>query len=151
MTSPNITLKLCEVPKKVTPATIYHAHFLEILDSFPDAIPCFTDVTKIGDRIGFAFSIGNNIFSYHHRNFVSVTTAELRAIFQCLESILSLPSPQSNTFLVASDSLSALTVISTRPLLSPSSLANPYSSLHPPIYLLHHNLHLGPKSKGNPG
>jgi len=50
-------------PKKATPATIYHADFLEILDSLPDAIPCFTDESKIGNRTGFAFSIDNNIFS----------------------------------------------------------------------------------------
>jgi len=38
-----------------------------------------------------------------------------------------------------------------RPLHSPSRLANPHSSLQPPIYLLHRNLHLSPKSQGIPG
>jgi len=63
MTPSSIILKLCESPKKDIPATIYHAHFLEILDSLrDDAIPCLTDGSKIGYRTGFAFSIGNNIF-----------------------------------------------------------------------------------------
>ena len=74
MTPPNIILKLCGVPEKEPP--LYHAHFLEILDFLPDAIPCLTDGSKIDNRTGFEFSIGNNIFSYRHRNFVSVLTAE---------------------------------------------------------------------------
>jgi len=49
MTPPNIILKLREEPKKATPATIYGAHFLEILDSLLNAILCFTDGSKIGN------------------------------------------------------------------------------------------------------
>ena len=67
----------------------------------------FTDRSKIGNRTGFSFSISNNIFFNRHRKFISVLTTELQTIFQCLESILSLPSPQANTFLVASDSISS--------------------------------------------
>ena len=40
------------------------------------------------------------------------STAELRAIFQCLTSILSLPASHFNSSLIISDSLSALTAIS---------------------------------------
>jgi len=49
-------------PTKQTihPATIYHAHILEILDSLPDAILCFTDGSKIGNRTGFAFFVASD-------------------------------------------------------------------------------------------
>jgi len=112
MTPPNIVFKLCKYLKNSTIATVYRSLFLEILNSFPDAILCFTDGSKIGDRTGFAYSISDQIFASRHRNSASILTVELQAIFQCLEKILSTPFPHSHTFLIASDSLSALSVIS---------------------------------------
>jgi len=43
--------------------------FLEIRNSFPGAILCFTDGSKIGDRTGFAYSISDRIFASRHCNF----------------------------------------------------------------------------------
>jgi len=123
MTPPNIILKLHEVPKKATPATIYHAHFLEIIDSLPDAILCFTHGPKIGNRTSFAFSIGNDIFSYRHLNFVSVLTVHFPML-----GIYPVPPFSPNTFLVGISSNSHF----RRPLHSPSGLANPHPSLHLP-------------------
>ena len=77
---------------------------LEILNSFPGAILCFTDGSKIGKRIGFAYSISDQIFASRQRNSASILTVQLQAILQCLEKILSTLFPQSHTFLIASDS-----------------------------------------------
>jgi len=99
-------------PKKTTNVSVYRTHFLEILNCFPDATLCFTDGSNIGNRTGFAYSINNKTFSYRHRNSASILTVELQAIFQCLESILSLLYPTPHTFLIASNSFTALTTIS---------------------------------------
>jgi len=98
--------------KKTTNASVYRIHFLEILNSFPDATLCFTDGSKIGNRTGFAYSINNKTFSYRYRNSASFLTFDFRLSFQCLEPILSLPYSTPHTFLIASDSLTAQTTIS---------------------------------------
>jgi len=121
MPQPNVILKLCDLPKKSTIAFIYRSHLLEIVNASPDTTLCFTDGSKIGNRIGFAYSIGNQTFSYRHRAFTSILSAKLHAIFQCLEHILAYPIPPSHT-LTVSDSLSALTAVanfhSTHPLVT---------------------------------
>jgi len=145
MTPPNIVFKLCKYPKNFTIATVYRSLFLEILNSFPGAILCFTDESKIGDRTGFAYSISNQIFASRHRNSASILTVELQAIFQCLEKILSTPFPQPDSFLIVSDSLSAMSAISN------------VHSTHPLVTRIHtllttlsssplHNIYLGPQS-----
>ena len=91
---------------QISQKSVYRSLFLEILNSFASAILCFTDGSKIGYRIGLAYSIIDHIFASRHRNSASILTVELQAIFQCLEKILSTPFPQSHTFLIAFDSLS---------------------------------------------
>jgi len=111
MLQPNVIPKLCDLPRKSTIASIHRSHFLEIINAFPDATLCFTDGSKIGNRIGFAYSIGDQMFSYRYRASISRLSTELHAIFQCLEHILALPIPPSHTFLISPDSLSALTAV----------------------------------------
>jgi len=111
MPQPNVILKLCDLPKKSTIAFIYRSHFLEIVNAFPDTALCFTHDSKIGNKIRFAHSIGEQTFFYRHRASTSILSAELQAIFQCLEHILALPIPSSHTFLIVSDSLTALTAV----------------------------------------
>jgi len=118
---PKILLNLTHLPEKSTNYSIYRAHFHEIPNSFSDSIICYTDGSKMHKRVRFANSINDKIFAYRHRNTASVSIVELQAIFQCLTSILSLPTSHSNSSLIISDSLSALTVIS-----------DPYSS-HPVV------------------
>jgi len=122
MSEPNVILKLGDFPKKSIIASIYRSHFLKLVNAFPDATLHFIDCSKIGNRVGFAYSIGEQTFSYRHRTSSLILSAELQAIFQCLEHILSLPIPPSCTFLIASDSLSALTAVanvhSTHPLVT---------------------------------
>jgi len=50
---------------------IFRTRFLEILDSFPDATACFTDVCKTHNRADCAYSIGDNTFTFRHRNSAS--------------------------------------------------------------------------------
>jgi len=106
-----MSLKLCDLPKKSIIAFICRPHFLEIINDFPDTTLCFTTGSKISNRIGFAYSIGDPTFSYHHRASASILSAELQTNFQCLEHILALPIPPSHIFLIVSDSLSTLTAV----------------------------------------
>jgi len=107
----NVILKLHEVPKKSTNSAIYRSHFSEIINSFPNAVFCYTDDTKFNNRVGGAFSIGNETTYFRRRNSTSILTAELQAIFLCLENILSRSLRYSSHFLLCSDSLSAINAI----------------------------------------
>jgi len=91
MPPPNVILKLCDLPKKSAIAFIYRSHFLEIVNA---TTFCFTDGSEIGNRIGFAYSIDDQTFSNRHRASTSILSAELHAIFQCLEHIPALPIPR---------------------------------------------------------
>ena len=80
--------------------SVYRSIFSEILHSFPDAIPCFTDGSRMSERSGFVFSIGNQTFAYRHRNSATISTVELQAILQCIVKIPSTsPSFHLNPFL----------------------------------------------------
>jgi len=67
--------------QKTTNATIYRTHFLEILNSFANAVLCFTDGSKSKNKVGFAYSIRDKTFSFRHRNSASILTAELQTVF----------------------------------------------------------------------
>jgi len=117
-----VNLNLLALLQKTTNTTIYRTHFLEILYSFPKAVLCFTNGSKFKNKVGFSYSLGDRTFSLRHRNSTSILSAELQAIFQCLEIILSLPLSHSRSFPICSDSLSSLSAIfntsSTHPLVN---------------------------------
>ena len=71
---------------------------------------CFTNDLKHKNRVGYAFSIRNQISLHHHRNTPSIHTAELQAIFHCLTTIFD--HLFSHSYLIMSDSLSSLTAFS---------------------------------------
>jgi len=61
--------------------------------------------SKTNSRVRFADSINSQTHSYHHCNSASIFTAELQAIFNCLETIISLPAWTSlRPYLIISDS-----------------------------------------------
>jgi len=99
--SPNIILKLHDLPKKSTNSAIYRFHFSEKINSFPNAVLCYTEGSKFNHRIGGTFSIGNEEIYFLHRNSASILTAELQAIFLCLENILLRSSRIQATFYYA--------------------------------------------------
>jgi len=71
-----------------------------------DPILCFTDGSKSKNRVGFAFSVGDTTVALRDQNPTSSYTAELQAIFSCLEHILTTTySPSSSPFLIIIDSL----------------------------------------------
>jgi len=78
MPTPNIVFKRCKYPKNSTIATVYRSLFLEILNSFPGAILCFTYGSKIGDRTGFAYSISDQIFASHEVYFTRLRIGHTR-------------------------------------------------------------------------
>ena len=128
-----VNLSLTQYPKSSTPPSSYRRLFQEIINSFKKPTICFTDGSKIHNRSGFAYLIGNSIYSHRHRYSASVYITELQAICDCLEQLLTLPHPSTNnTFIIVSNSLSSLNAIS-RP--SPS---------HPLISRIH--LHLNTRA-----
>jgi len=98
--APKVILNLLKFPKKSTDSSVYRTHFLDILNSLPNAVPCFTD-----GSVGFSYSINDKIIRLRHHNSASILNAELQAIFQCLEDILFLSHSHSHSFLICSDSL----------------------------------------------
>ena len=68
------------------------------------------------DRVDcdYACTIGNTRkhYAFWHRYSASIFTAKLQAIFQCLQSILSLHAPHSPTILIITDSLFSLSATS---------------------------------------
>ena len=63
------------------PPSIYRQLFQEILETFSDPSICYTDGSKIHNETTFAFTIENSTHVFRHRNFASVFTSELQAIF----------------------------------------------------------------------
>jgi len=113
------------VRNRTLDSLICRTHFLEILNSFPNAVLCFTDGSKFKNKVGFAYSIADKTFSLRHCNSASILIAELQTNFQCLETVLSLPLSHSCSFLICSDPLSSLSAISDT------------SSTHPLVNRIH--------------
>ena len=76
---------------------IYRSHLLEIVNVFPDTTLCFTDGSKIGNRIGFTYSIGDQFLSLSclHLNLISRTSCDLSV----LETYSSSPNSPISNFL----------------------------------------------------
>ena len=106
--SPDIRLDLADIPK--TSNAIYKQHIKSIISSeFSTHLPCFTDGSKSGPKVGYAYSIQEDISFYRLRNSASIFTAELTAIFSCLSHLTLLLPPLK--ILLLTDSLSSLLAI----------------------------------------
>jgi len=79
-----------------------------ILYGLPNALVCYTNGSRIRNRVGAAFSIDNLLHNFRFRNSASVFTAELQAIFQRFQIIFSNPAPLLPHVLIISDSRSSL-------------------------------------------
>jgi len=117
---PNIVLKLTELPKHSVNNTIIQAHFHKILADFPNALICYTDGSRFENRVGTAYLISDTLYRFRLRNSASVFTAELQAIFECLQIILSIR-PNSPPSHYNSYRLTLLNVRHLQPLLLPPS------------------------------
>ena len=115
---PDINFELCHFSKSSVPKSIIRLHLAVSLDKYKNFTMCFTDGSKMGENTGCAYSIGGEVKRIKLTEINSVYTAELVAIFKCLEQISE--SSTKAQFLILSDSLSALTalrdVFSTNPL-----------------------------------
>lgn len=89
-----------------------------ILLQYPAYTHCYTDGSRRKNRTGYAYSIGQSMYSFRMRNTASVFTAELMAIYSCLQSISCLA--PNRKFLIITDALSSLQAIadthSTQPI-----------------------------------
>ena len=82
----------------------YKQLLLEIINSYPNTTKCYTDGSKLNHKTACSYSIENSVFSHRLRNSYSVFSAELAAIYFCLEAILQ--TSKSNlprNFLIFSD------------------------------------------------
>ena len=109
---PSFRLDLSLFPKNQTNPLQYKQLLLEIINSYPNTTKCYTDGSKLNHTTVCSYSIENSVFSHRLRNSYSVFSAELAAIYFCLEAILQASeSKPSRNFLIFSDSLSSLQAI----------------------------------------
>lgn len=119
---PLIYLDLANLPKSDNSS--YRRHIRSIISTkFPNHIICLTDGSKTGPYSGYAFSIQGSVTSYRIRNFASIFTAELLAIYSGLFQLTHFPS--NSKFVLLTDSLSSL-----------QSIKDP-SSNNPIVYRIH--------------
>ena len=105
-TSPTIRLDLT---KPLKPSEPLITHFNRILNEYPRDIKCYTDGSKSPTKTSVSFTMNSAIQSYRLPNLVSVSTAELTAIHECLTTLLQ-DDPIVN-FFIMKDSLSSLLAI----------------------------------------
>uniref|UniRef100_A0A8D8UMM8 RNase H type-1 domain-containing protein n=1 Tax=Cacopsylla melanoneura TaxID=428564 RepID=A0A8D8UMM8_9HEMI len=108
--TPPVDLCLAEFKKDVTPPIVFQTKFNESINTkYPNNILCFTDGSKTRDVTNCAFSIDNLVSSSSLNPINTIFSAELLALYLCLEAI---KESTSINFLVISDSKSALTAVS---------------------------------------
>ena len=103
---PTVCFHLCKYKKSETDPTSYHFHYSELLESFTDYTPIFTDGSKNCDRTAVAYICQSFEFSKRLPDKASILTAELEAIVSALRYIKI--TTKNNKFVVFGDSESAL-------------------------------------------
>jgi len=125
---PSTILDMIEIKKSCANDFEIRNQIYEILNSnCKDSIRCYTDGSKTKEGVGCSFSIENNISQFSLRNNYSIYSAELTAIYLCLEKISQ--SASTKDYVILTDSLSSL-----------QGLQNLYSN-HPiiqRILIIHH-------------
>src|SRR5215510_1493497 len=110
---------LISLPKETTPHNIIRKALTQELHNYNNFKLCSTDGSKSASGVGCAFSIDNQIVKVKLQNVNSIYTAELLAIFKCINKIAS--TRHFPNYLILSDSLSALTALtdpySTNPII----------------------------------
>ena len=69
-------LDLIKLPQNSTNNAIILAHFDEILNSFHNALICYTDGSRIRNWVGVTYFISDKLHSFMLRNSASIFTAE---------------------------------------------------------------------------
>lgn len=117
----DFNLSLSELSKQTTPPHIYMKAFHAVMSRHPPAdwTHYYTDGSRLQGRVGCAFVLRDEAYLFPLLPHCSIYSAELFAIFQCIENILTHNVPKS---LIISDSLSALqglqTVTTPSPIIS---------------------------------
>ncbi|KAI5754616.1 hypothetical protein M8J77_010061 [Diaphorina citri] len=118
--SPPVDLSLCDGKKCDSAPVVFQSLFRDVINSkYTNHTICYTDGSKTPTTTGCAYSVGNVVRSTLLNPVNSIFSAELIAIFLCLEAILDSPSGE---FLVVTDSRSSLAALSnvrfTNPLIT---------------------------------
>ena len=103
---PTVCFDLCKYKKSETDPTLYRLYYSELLESFTDYTPIFTDGSKDGDKTAAAFICQSFEFSKRLPDKASIFTAELEAIVSALRYVKS--TTKRNKFVIFGDSKSAL-------------------------------------------
>ncbi|XP_026682882.1 uncharacterized protein LOC113469414 [Diaphorina citri] len=108
--SPPVDLSLGKDRKKDTPPVVFQQLFAGVINSkYVNHTICYTDGSKTMNSTSCAYSINDVISSSQLNPVNSIFSAELIAIYLCLEAITVHP---SDHFLIVSDSRSALAALS---------------------------------------
>ena len=113
--SADVNFDLTRHRKQTTSCVVYKQAFLEMCTHFPNHQKIFTDGSKTDDGVGSAALLFSKTkqkkFSLRLRTDASIYTAELQALILALKLAYQ---SKERSFLILSDSLSALQAIATR-------------------------------------
>ena len=109
---------LFDIPKKSIPSEQFRQLFIHHAENHSTDICIYSDGSKDEDSVSFAYLHNNHEFSQRIQHIASIFTAELRAIYDCLNYVNNLP---VNHVTIFTDSRSAIQAIMKYP--STNSLA----------------------------
>jgi hypothetical protein len=105
VSSPRIDTSLSRQKKSDTNSAVYQSLFLEIRSTYKRFAPIYTDGSKDDARVAAATVTPSSIISIRLPSFASIFTAELQAIIQALEFIIT---SDGTKYIIFTDSLSCL-------------------------------------------
>ena len=105
LVTPTVDISLAATKKNDTPGEVLKAEALQLIASYGDCVPCFTDGSKSDQGAGFAFLCGDTVRSLTLPRHTLVFTLELVAIQKL---ICFIEVDNESSYLIMSDSLSSL-------------------------------------------
>ena len=114
LSEPTVDLSLSIFLKDQTSVERYKQLYLELCQKHPNSIKIFTDGSKSGNHVASAAVIGPNFKKYVQKRILdgcSIFAAELHGILLALDLALT---TNNDSFLIISDSLSALKILHSR-------------------------------------
>ena len=105
---PSICTSILPCAKQSTSPLILYSTFLDHLETHSSAVHVYTDGSKTSTGTGFAVLFPDRSYEYNLPQIAGILTAELYALLRAVEHISSRP---SSSFVIFSDSLSALTIL----------------------------------------
>ena len=105
---PKVCKSILPSSKSSCPPEALHAEFVAHLESHSSAVPIYTDGSKTSHATGFAVLFPSQSYQYCLPQVAGILTAELYALLKAVEHV---HSHNHSTFVIFSDSLSALRLL----------------------------------------